>query len=158
MYVKPGSLFDRIIFSQSVSGEELLLKDFSIELCTGFDRCSGLQSTKLAVPQFRKRHTWLQCRTDCINLGQRRRSTDRPSLDHAISSRRDRYRVTAGPAATDAGKKVTCFYGVSAATCLAWGENATVMEDGTVATATFQVSAASRNGCDRNCKQCGKRF
>jgi len=54
--------------------------------------------------------------------------------------------VAAGPAAINAGKKVTCFYGVSAATCLAWGENATVMEDGTVATATFQVSAASRNG------------
>ena len=53
--------------------------------------------------------------------------------------------VTAGPAATDAGKKVTCFYGVSAATCLAWGENAAVMQDGAVATATFQISAASRN-------------
>ena len=54
--------------------------------------------------------------------------------------------VTAGPAATDAGKKITCFYGVSAATCLAWGENTTVIEDGTVATATFQISPASRNG------------
>ena len=53
--------------------------------------------------------------------------------------------VTAGPAATNAGKKITCSYGVSAATCLAWGENTTVIEDGAVATATFQISAASRN-------------
>ena len=53
--------------------------------------------------------------------------------------------VTAGPAATSAGKTVTCFYGVSAATCLAWGDNAVVIQDGIVATATFQISAASRN-------------
>ena len=53
--------------------------------------------------------------------------------------------VTPGPAATSAGKTVTCFYGVSAATCLAWGDNAMVIQDGIVATATFQISAASRN-------------
>ncbi len=53
--------------------------------------------------------------------------------------------VTAGPAATNAGKKITCSYGVSTATCLAWGENTTVIEDGAVATATFQISAATRN-------------
>ncbi len=53
--------------------------------------------------------------------------------------------VIPGPAATDAGKTVTCFYGVSTATCLAWGDNATVMQDGAIATATFQISAASRN-------------
>ena len=53
--------------------------------------------------------------------------------------------VTAGPAAIDAGKRVTCSYGVSAATCLAWGENASGIEDGPVATATFQISAASRS-------------
>ena len=53
--------------------------------------------------------------------------------------------VTPGPAATNAGKTITCSYAVSAATCLAWGDNAMVMQDGTVATATFHISAASRN-------------
>jgi hypothetical protein len=53
--------------------------------------------------------------------------------------------VTAGSAASDAGKTVTCSYAVSSATCLAWGENAMVIQDGPVATATFQISAASRN-------------
>ncbi|MDP8989661.1 MAG: hypothetical protein M3N41_06220 [Acidobacteriota bacterium] len=53
--------------------------------------------------------------------------------------------VTAGPAATDAGKTVSCFYAISAATCLAWGNNASVIPDGPVATATFQISAASKN-------------
>ena len=53
--------------------------------------------------------------------------------------------VTAGPAASDAGKTVTCSYTISSATCLAWGENATVIQDGPVATATFQISAASKN-------------
>ncbi len=54
--------------------------------------------------------------------------------------------VTAGPAVTDAGKNVTCSYGASAVTCLAWGENATVIQDGTVATASFQISGTTRNG------------
>jgi hypothetical protein len=53
--------------------------------------------------------------------------------------------VTAGPAASDAGKTVTCSYTVSTATCLAWGDNAAVIQDGPVATATFQISAASKN-------------
>src|SRR5579872_3217018 len=53
--------------------------------------------------------------------------------------------VTAGPAASDAGKTVTCSYSLSSVTCLAWGENATVIQDGPVATATFQISAASKN-------------
>jgi len=53
--------------------------------------------------------------------------------------------VTPGPAAANAGKTITCSYGISAATCLAWGENQTAIPDGTVATATFQVSGASRN-------------
>ena len=53
--------------------------------------------------------------------------------------------VIPGPAAINAGKTVTCSYGVSTATCLAWGDNATVMQDGAIATATFQISAASRN-------------
>src|ERR1019366_7322592 len=54
--------------------------------------------------------------------------------------------VTPGPAAASAGKTVTCSYGAFAATCLAWGDNATVIPDGPLATATFQISAASRNG------------
>ena len=53
--------------------------------------------------------------------------------------------VIPGPAAASAGKNITCSYGVSAATCLAWGENKTAIPDGTLATATFQVSPASRN-------------
>jgi hypothetical protein len=53
--------------------------------------------------------------------------------------------VNPAPAAADAGKTITCSYGVSAATCLAWGENKTTIPDGAVATATFQISAASRN-------------
>src|SRR5579871_4624330 len=53
--------------------------------------------------------------------------------------------ITAGPAANDAGKTVTCSYAVSSATCLAWGDNATVIQDGSVAIATFQISAASKN-------------
>ena len=52
--------------------------------------------------------------------------------------------VTPGPAATNASKNITCSYGVSAATCLAWGENQTAIPDGVLATATFQISAASR--------------
>jgi putative Ig domain-containing protein len=54
--------------------------------------------------------------------------------------------VNPAPAAAEAGKTITCSYGVSAATCLAWGENKTTIPDGPVATATFQISAASRNG------------
>ncbi len=53
--------------------------------------------------------------------------------------------VNPAPAAADAGKTITCSYGVSVATCLAWGENKTTIPDGPVATATFQISAASRN-------------
>ena len=53
--------------------------------------------------------------------------------------------VTAGPAATDAGKTITCSYGISAATCLAWGENLTTIPEGALATATFQISPSSRN-------------
>jgi hypothetical protein len=53
--------------------------------------------------------------------------------------------VTPGPAAANAGKNITCSYGVSAATCLAWGENKTPIPDGALATATFQISAASRS-------------
>ncbi|MDP9113961.1 MAG: putative Ig domain-containing protein, partial [Acidobacteriota bacterium] len=51
--------------------------------------------------------------------------------------------VVPGAAAASAGKNITCSYGASLATCLAWGENATVIPDGVVATATFKVSAAS---------------
>jgi len=54
--------------------------------------------------------------------------------------------VSPGPAATSAGKNITCSYGVSAATCVAWGENKTPIPDGAVATATFQIAASSRNG------------
>jgi len=53
--------------------------------------------------------------------------------------------VAPGPAAIDAGKTVTCSYTISSATCLAWGENVSVIQDGPVATATFQISAASKN-------------
>ena len=53
--------------------------------------------------------------------------------------------VIPGPAAASASKNITCSYGVSAATCLAWGENQTAIPDGALATATFQISAASRN-------------
>jgi len=53
--------------------------------------------------------------------------------------------VTPGPAAASASKNITCSYGVSAATCLAWGENKTAIPDGTLATATFQISPSSRN-------------
>jgi hypothetical protein len=53
--------------------------------------------------------------------------------------------VSPGPAAAAAGKNVTCSYGISAATCLAWGENQTSIPDGALATATFQISPASRN-------------
>ena len=53
--------------------------------------------------------------------------------------------VSPGPAATSAGKNITCSYGISAATCVAWGENQTSIPDGALATATFQISAASRN-------------
>ena len=53
--------------------------------------------------------------------------------------------VSPGPAAVIAGKNITCSYGVSAATCVAWGENQTTIPDGALATATFQISAASRN-------------
>ncbi len=53
--------------------------------------------------------------------------------------------VTPGAAATDAGKTVTCSYAVSTATCVAWGDSAMLMQDGTVATASFQISAASKN-------------
>ena len=53
--------------------------------------------------------------------------------------------VTAGPAASNAGKTVTCSYAVSSATCMAWGENSMVIQDGPVATATFQISAGSKN-------------
>lgn len=54
--------------------------------------------------------------------------------------------VSPGPAAANAGKNITCSYGASAATCLAWGENKTAIPDGALATATFQISPASRNG------------
>lgn len=53
--------------------------------------------------------------------------------------------VSPGPAAANAGKTITCSYGVSAATCVAWGENQTTIPDGALATATFQISTASRN-------------
>lgn len=51
--------------------------------------------------------------------------------------------VNPGPAAANAGKTLTCSYGISAATCLAWGQNTTVIADGALATVVFQVSAAS---------------
>ncbi len=54
--------------------------------------------------------------------------------------------VVPGPAAASAEKNVTCSYGASVTTCLAWGANATVIPDGVVATATFQISATSRGG------------
>src|ERR1019366_314607 len=53
--------------------------------------------------------------------------------------------VSPGPAAVTAGKTITCSYGISAATCLAWGENQTTIPDGALATAAFQISPASRN-------------
>ena len=53
--------------------------------------------------------------------------------------------VTPGPAAANAGKTITCSYGISVATCLAWGENKTTIPNGALATATFQISPASRN-------------
>ncbi|MEO8051750.1 MAG: hypothetical protein ABI833_15130 [Acidobacteriota bacterium] len=53
--------------------------------------------------------------------------------------------VEPGPAVAKAGKSITCSYGVSAATCLAWGQNDTVIEDGAVATVAFQISAAIRS-------------
>ena len=53
--------------------------------------------------------------------------------------------VSPGAAAATAGKNITCSYGISAATCLAWGENQTSIPDGALATATFQISPASRN-------------
>ena len=52
--------------------------------------------------------------------------------------------VSPGPSAANAGKNVTCSYGVSAATCVAWGQNQTSIPDGAVATATIQIAAASR--------------
>ncbi len=51
--------------------------------------------------------------------------------------------VSPGPAAAAAGKNITCSYGLSAATCIAWGENKTAIQEGALATATFQISAAS---------------
>jgi uncharacterized protein (TIGR03437 family) len=45
--------------------------------------------------------------------------------------------VVAGPSANNAGKSITC----SATSCLLLGFNHTVMADGTVATATFQVAS-----------------
>jgi hypothetical protein len=53
--------------------------------------------------------------------------------------------VNPGPAAANAGKTITCTYGSSAATCVAWGENQTTIPDGALATATFQISTTSRN-------------
>jgi hypothetical protein len=53
--------------------------------------------------------------------------------------------VSPGPSAANSGKTITCSYGVSAAICLAWGENQTAIPDGALATATFQISPASRN-------------
>ncbi len=53
--------------------------------------------------------------------------------------------VIPGAAATDAGKTVTCSYAVSVATCVAWGDSAMLIEDGTLATATFQISPASKS-------------
>ena len=53
--------------------------------------------------------------------------------------------VSPGPAAASSGKNITCSYGVSAATCVAWGENQTTIADGALAIATFQISPASRN-------------
>ncbi len=54
--------------------------------------------------------------------------------------------VNPGPSAANSGKTITCTYGVSAATCVAWGENQTPIPDGALATAMFQISPASRNG------------
>jgi hypothetical protein len=53
--------------------------------------------------------------------------------------------VSTGPAAANAGKTITCSYGVSVAICMAWGQSATVIADGAVAIVAFQVSAASRS-------------
>ena len=53
--------------------------------------------------------------------------------------------VIPGPAAVNTGKTITCSYGVSSATCLAWGENRTSIPDGALATAIFQISPGSRN-------------
>ena len=53
--------------------------------------------------------------------------------------------VSPGPAAANAGKNISCSYGISAATCLAWGENQTTIPDGILATAMFQISPGSRN-------------
>jgi len=52
--------------------------------------------------------------------------------------------VNPGQASAAAGKEITCSYGASAATCVAWGENQTTFPNGAVATVTFQISAASR--------------
>ena len=51
--------------------------------------------------------------------------------------------VIAGPAASAAGKTISCSYGVLSATCLIWGMNTTVIPDGPVATATLTVLPAS---------------
>ena len=51
--------------------------------------------------------------------------------------------VSPGTAAVGAGKTVTCSYGASAATCLAWGDNNAMISDGVFAYATLQISAAS---------------
>ena len=52
--------------------------------------------------------------------------------------------VTAGPAATGAGKSLTCNAAASGQyTCLASGLNTTTISDGTLATATFTVSGAT---------------
>ncbi len=53
--------------------------------------------------------------------------------------------VDPGPALANSGKTITCSYGISSATCLAWGPNTAVIEDGAVATVAFHVSAASRS-------------
>lgn len=51
--------------------------------------------------------------------------------------------VSAGPAATNAGKTISCGYGASSVTCLVWGMNATVIPDGPIALVTFQIATAS---------------
>ena len=50
-----------------------------------------------------------------------------------------------GPTAANAANIMTCSHRVSAATCLASGENQTTIPDGALATATFQIFPATRN-------------
>src|SRR6185295_11556907 len=127
-FLNSVDLFTVVRVSRELSIGALLLSiqvlGFGQSLTLGVGSDSGTAGTTIRLP------------ITLASLGGAQASGVQWSFDY--SSDITSVTVAPGPSATNAGKSIIC----SANRCLVWGFNNTVMSDGVVATATFQVASS----------------